>query len=118
MSEAGIHFKKSHNDSIHGVDFDNAILSMPLFKLHGSTETILLNLMVFEWLHPDAKRDVRSYISFLDIITSSERDVTLLRSKGLFVNMMDSDKAVVERFNTLTKLTRTPRRDSRLGHVE
>jgi hypothetical protein len=62
LSEAGIQFKKSHNDSIHGVDFANAILSMPLFKLHGSTETILLNLMVFEWLHPDAKRDVRSLL--------------------------------------------------------
>ncbi|XP_039833280.1 uncharacterized protein LOC120694418 [Panicum virgatum] len=118
LSEAGIHFKKSHNDSIHGVDFDNAILSMPLFKLQGSTETILLNLMVFEWLHPDAKRDVRSYISFLDDIIESEEDVALLRSKGIFENLSGSDKKVVEIFSTLTKLSRVPIRGSSLGYVQ
>jgi len=118
LNEAGIQFKRSNTRSIHAVDFVNGVLSMPLFVLRDQTEMELLNLMAFEWLHPEAKYDVRSYISFLDIITSSERDVTLLRSKGLFVNMMGCDKAVVEMFNTLTKLTRTPRRDSRLGHVE
>ena len=91
---------------------------MPLFTFHDQTEVELLNLMAFEWLHPDAKRDVSSYISFVDKITESERDVALLRSKGLFVNMIGSDKAVVKMFNTLTKLARTPDERSRLGDVQ
>ncbi|KAG2562480.1 hypothetical protein PVAP13_8KG234701 [Panicum virgatum] len=90
---------------------------MPLFEFHDQTEVLLLNLMAFEWLHPDAKYDVRFYISFVDRITESERDAALLRSKGIFVNLIDSDKAVVEMFKTLTKLARTPDEGSRLGRV-
>ena len=91
---------------------------MPLLKFYDQTEMQLLNLMAFEWLHPDAKYDVSCYISFMDKITESERDVALLRSKGLFVNMIGSDKAVVKMFNTLTKLANTPDEGSRLGYVQ
>jgi len=118
LSEAGIQFKKSNTRSIHDVDFENGVLSMPLFTFHNQTEVELLNLMAFEWLHPDAKRDVRSYISFVDKLTESERDVALLSSNGLFVNMIGSDKEVVKMFNTLTKLARMPNKGSRLGHVQ
>jgi len=118
LSEAGIQFKKSDTESIHDVDFKNGVLSMPLFTFHDQTEVELLNLMAFEWLHPDAKRDVGSYTSFVNDLTKSEKDVALLRSKGLFVNMIGSDKAVVEMFNTLTKLARMPEQRSRLGEVQ
>jgi len=118
LSEAGIQFKKSDTKSIHDVDFKNGVLSMPLFTFHDQTEVELLNLMAFEWLHPDAKRDVGSYTSFVNDLTKSERDVALLTSKELFVNMIGSDKAVVEMFNTLTKLARVPEPGSRLGDVQ
>uniref|UniRef100_K3ZNJ5 Uncharacterized protein n=1 Tax=Setaria italica TaxID=4555 RepID=K3ZNJ5_SETIT len=72
LNQAGIQFKKSNTDSIHDVDFKNGVLSMKVFKFYDSTELELLNLMAFEWLHPDAKQDVRSYISFLDNIIESE----------------------------------------------
>ncbi|CAL4992856.1 unnamed protein product [Urochloa decumbens] len=117
LNEAGIRFKKSNTKSIHDVDFENGVLSMPLFKCHDSTEIELLNLMAFEWLHHNDKRNVVCYISFVDKIIESERDVALLRSVGLFENMIGSDKAVVKMFNTLTKLAKTPARDSRLGNV-
>lgn len=86
LNQAGIQFKKSNTDSIHDVDFKNGVLSMKVFKFYDSTELELLNLMAFEWLHPDAKQDVRSYISFLDNIIESESDVALLRSQGLIEN--------------------------------
>ncbi|CAL4992838.1 unnamed protein product [Urochloa decumbens] len=118
LNEAGIRFKRSNTNSIHDVDFENGVLSMPLFKLHDYTEIELLNLMAFEWLHPNAKRDVVSYISFVDKITESERDVALLRSEGLFENMIGSDKAVVKMFNILTNLAVTPEYGSMLGYVQ
>ncbi|XP_039778401.1 UPF0481 protein At3g47200-like [Panicum virgatum] len=118
LNEAGIQFEKSNTQSINGLDFVNGVLSMPLFMFHDQTEVELLNLMAFEWLHPDAEYNVCSYIFFLDKITESERDVALLRSKQLFVNIIGSDKAVVEMFNTLTKLTRLPDNGSRLGHLQ
>jgi len=118
LSEAGIQFEKTNTENIHDVDFVNGVLRMPLLKFHDQTEVELLNLMAFEWLHPDAKRDVSSYISFVDKLTESERDVALLSSNGLFVNMIGSDKEVVKMFNTLTKLARMPNKGSRLGHVQ
>ncbi|CAD6256845.1 unnamed protein product [Miscanthus lutarioriparius] len=117
LSEAGIQLKKSRTDSIHDVDFKKGVLSMPLFTLHDDTEIYLLNLMAFERLHPGSNFYVASYISFVDQIIESERDVALLRSQGLFANMIGSDKNVVKMFNTLTKLATTPLRGSKLGYV-
>jgi len=115
LSEAGIQFRKSKNT--HYVDFENGVLSMPRFKVADQTEANLLNLMAFEWLHPDANSFVTSYISFLDKIIESERDVALLRSRGLFENMIGSDNKVVKMFNILTKLARTPMPGSELSYV-
>ncbi|KAG2562503.1 hypothetical protein PVAP13_8KG295100 [Panicum virgatum] len=117
LSEAGIQFIKNNTRSIHDVDFENGVLSMPLFTFHDQTEVELLNLMAFEWLHPDAKYDVRSYITFMDNIIRSERDVALLRSQGIITNHMRSDKKVVELLSIATKLGNA-NIDHRLGHVQ
>jgi len=117
LSEAGIQFKKSNTESIHDVDFVNRVLSMPLFRFHDQTKMELLNLMAFERLHPNAKSDVRFYVSFLDNIIESERDVALLRSQGIIENWTCSDKKVVEFFNTATFLGRV-NEDNRLSHVQ
>jgi hypothetical protein len=118
LSEAGIKFKKSDTDNIHDIDFQNGVLTMPLFGFGDETEMELLNLMAFEWLHPDAGGDVVEYIDFVDKIIESEKDVALLSSKGMFVNMSGSDKKAVQMFNTLTKLTGSINEDNRLGHVK
>uniref|UniRef100_A0A0A9GHX8 Uncharacterized protein n=1 Tax=Arundo donax TaxID=35708 RepID=A0A0A9GHX8_ARUDO len=60
--------------------------------------------MAFEWLHPGAGSDVLSYVSFVEKIVGSERDVALLRSSGLVENMMRSDRQVVELLDILSKL--------------
>jgi hypothetical protein len=90
---------------------------MPLFLVHDDTEAELLNLMAFEWLHPDADSHVGSYICFVDKMIESERDVALLRSQGIFANKVGSDKNVVEMFNNLTKLARRAMPGSKLDHV-
>ncbi|CAL4992941.1 unnamed protein product [Urochloa decumbens] len=118
LSEAGIEFKKSNGDGIHDLEFENSVLSMPLLKFYDETEKILLNLMAFERQNPDAEYHLASYISFVDKIIESERDVALLRSKGIILNMTGSDKKVAEMFNTLTKLAKTPAIGSKLGHVQ
>lgn len=117
MSEAGIQFKKSNTKSIHDVEFKDGVLTMPLFDMHDDTETVLLNLIAFEWLHPDANDDVVAYVSFMDDIIQSERDVELLGSEGILVDITGSKKKMVEMFNSLTRLGRA-NYDNRLGHVQ
>ncbi|KAL6842923.1 hypothetical protein ACP4OV_027236 [Aristida adscensionis] len=116
LSEAGIHFQKISDP--HDVGFSNGVLRMPQLLFHDSTEVELLNLMAFEWLHTDDKQYswVSSYVSFLYKMIKSERDVALLRSKGIFVNMIGSDKKVVKLFNILTKLARG--NDRMLAYVQ
>ena len=43
--------------------------------------------------------------------------MVLLRSEGLFKNLIGSDKKVVEMFDTVTKLTLTPMPGSKLAEV-
>jgi len=57
------------------------------------------------------------YVDKIKESVESERDVALLRSEGLFKNMIGSDKKVVEMFDTLTKLTLTQMPGSKLAEV-
>ncbi|KAL6890230.1 hypothetical protein ACP4OV_008993 [Aristida adscensionis] len=118
LSDAGIQFEKTNTESIHDIDFVNGVLSIPMFEVYDSTEIIYLNMMAFEWLHPGTEWDVGFYINFMDGIIESESDAALLRSKGILGNFVGSDKKVVELFSTLTKLTKAPRKGSKLGHVQ
>lgn len=118
LMEAGIQFKRSDTDSIHNVNMENSTLSMPKFTFDEGTEIPLLNLMAFEWLHPEVNLDVCCHMFFMEKIIRSEKDVELLRSKGLFQGIVGSEKRAVEMFNTLVKLSWTASRGSRLGHVQ
>ncbi|CAL4992839.1 unnamed protein product [Urochloa decumbens] len=101
LSEAGIHFEVSKTQFIHDINFENGVLSMPPFQAHDDTEKNLLNLLAFEKLHPGTGYEVLSYIFFMDNMINTERDVTLLRSKGLIENLLSSDKELAKLVNSL-----------------
>ncbi|TKW01056.1 hypothetical protein SEVIR_8G152000v4 [Setaria viridis] len=103
LSQAGVQFKKSNTEDIGGVDFESGVLSMPVVRVDDGTEKDFLNLMAFERLVGDVGDDVTSYVIFIDIIINSESDVALLKSKGVIVDMLGSDKALANLFNTLNK---------------
>jgi len=100
LSDAGIRFKESKTKSI---DFRNGVLRMPIVRVYDGTDKTFLNLMAFERLHVFAGHDVTDYVLFMDSIISSERDVALLRSKGLVKSGLSSDREVAELFNTISK---------------
>lgn len=103
LCEARIQFKKSSTGSVCDIDFNDGVLRMPLITVHDEAEKIFLNLMAFERLYSHAGNDVTDYIIFMDNIINSERDVALLRSKGLIKSGLGSDKEVAELFNSLSK---------------
>ena len=43
-------------------------------------------------LHPSAGYEVLSYMFFMNTLINTERDVELLRSKGLIKNLLSSNK--------------------------
>lgn len=103
LSEAGIHFKKSNSESVCDIHFENGVLRMPLVRVDDETEKTYLNLMAFERLYMHACNDVTDYLIFMDNIINSDKDVALLRSKGLIKSGLGSDKEVAQLFNSLSK---------------
>ncbi|KAG2558061.1 UPF0481 protein At3g47200-like [Panicum virgatum] len=103
LSEAGVHFKKSSAKSVCDIEFENGVLRMPLIRVYDETEKIYLNIMAFERLYMYAGNDVTDYLIFMDNMINSERDVALLRSKGLIKSGLGSDNDVVQLFNSLSK---------------
>ncbi|CAL4992860.1 unnamed protein product [Urochloa decumbens] len=103
LSEAGIHFQRSKTDKAHDINFKNGVLSMPQIVVRDSTEKELLNLMAFERLHGSAGSRAIAFMTFMDNIIDSERDVALLKSKGIITNLLSSDKEAAKLFNTMGK---------------
>ncbi|KAL6654887.1 hypothetical protein ACP70R_008352 [Stipagrostis hirtigluma subsp. patula] len=117
LREAGVNFKISKTQSIQDIDFKNGVLRMPLVEVDDTTEKIFLNLMAFEKLHRNAGTHATDYMIFMDNIIDSERDLALLREKGVIKNFLSSDKAAARLFNTLRKGAKL-NPSSELGHVQ
>jgi hypothetical protein len=79
IKAAGIHFRKSEALSFNGISFKNGVLRLPALQ-------VFLNLMAFERLHRIRGDGLH------DNIIDSEKDVALLRSKGIIKNLLSSDK--------------------------
>ncbi|KAL2556154.1 Plant protein of unknown function [Forsythia ovata] len=103
LNEAGIRIKKSNTRSLKDISFHGGVLKLPLIVVDDTTESMYLNLIAFERLHVGAGNEVTSYIFFMDNIIDSARDVSLLRSCGIILNAIGSDKAVANLFNSLSK---------------
>jgi hypothetical protein len=101
LKEAGIHLKC---DNTHVIDYKSRVLSLPTISIdHEGTAKIFLNMMAFERLHSDARSEAADYMIFMDNIINSERDVALLRSKGIIRNLLSSDKEAAQLFNNLSR---------------
>lgn len=101
IHEAGIKVRESETDNpldIH-FDFKRGVLSMPVMRVHDNTESLYLNLMAFERLHADAGTLVTAYVIFMDDIIVSAKDVAMLKSNGVLVNMLGCDKETAKLFN-------------------
>ncbi|KAL6003609.1 hypothetical protein ACLOJK_023842 [Asimina triloba] len=119
LYEAGVRFKKSKSPSLRDVRFeaDGGILRLPVIVVDDTTGTTFLNLMAFERLHVGAGNEVTSYVCFMDNLVDSQKDVSLLHSKGIIQNALGSDKAAAKLFNQLSK-DATLEPDSHLDDVQ
>ncbi|CAN6470450.1 unnamed protein product [Victoria cruziana] len=103
LYEAGIRFKKSQTRSLRDIDFKHGVLRLPRITVDDTTESMLLNLMAYERMHVGAGNEVSSYVSFMDMLIDSAKDVAMLQSKGIILNALGSDKAVAKLFNELSR---------------
>ncbi|XP_052136760.1 UPF0481 protein At3g47200-like [Oryza glaberrima] len=107
LQEAGIRFKVAAADAGGGfagaITFRGGMLTIPLLHVMDSTESMFLNLMAFERMHPGAGNDAMAAVIFLDNLIDTARDVALLKSRGIISNLFGSDEAVAALFNELSR---------------
>ncbi|XP_049387639.1 putative UPF0481 protein At3g02645 isoform X2 [Solanum stenotomum] len=113
LSEAGVSFAKvsfinKNKDNIGDmtnlldIKFEKGLMEIPCFRVEDDTETVLRNLIAYEQqsydVHPTYFSD---YATFMDHLIDSDKDVNLLRQKGIIVNWIGEDKEVASLFNKI-----------------
>ncbi|PIA41320.1 hypothetical protein AQUCO_02200017v1 [Aquilegia coerulea] len=101
LHESGVEF--SPTESLLDISFHRGNLKLPTIIVDDTTESALLNLMAFERVHVGAGNEVTSFVSFMDNLIDSAKDVSLLHSSGIIHNNIGSEKAVANLFNGLSK---------------
>nr|XP_016496962.1 PREDICTED: UPF0481 protein At3g47200-like [Nicotiana tabacum] len=92
------------NTSLFDIKFENGLMKIPSFRVTDSMESLLRNLVAYEQqsshVHP---RYFSDFAIFMDYLIDSEKDVNLLRQKGIIMNRIGEDKEIATFFNKIGK---------------
>ncbi|XP_049381096.1 uncharacterized protein LOC125845563 [Solanum stenotomum] len=99
--KAGLHDKLGDKTSLFdSIKFENGLMTIPCFQVYDGTETILRNLIAYEQQSSDVQyKYFTDFAAFMDHLIDSEKDVSLLRQKGIIENWMGEDKEMASLFN-------------------
>ncbi|XVF50073.1 hypothetical protein PTKIN_Ptkin04bG0064900 [Pterospermum kingtungense] len=107
LAEAGIKFIKldsnrleSNAKSLFDLKFTDGKMEIPTFVIGDNTERLFRNLMAYE-LFVQGSTSVIDYVTLIDNLVNTARDVKLLCSSGVIVNMLGDDEAVGQMLNKL-----------------
>ncbi|KAK9275211.1 hypothetical protein L1049_022473 [Liquidambar formosana] len=101
LRDAGVKFKKV-DKGIFDIKFENGLMEVPFLSVDDFTETWFRNLVAYEQHSLDGKPEYfTDYITFMDQLINSEKDVNLLRLKGIIDNLLGDDQEVCKLFNGL-----------------
>ncbi|EOY13897.1 Uncharacterized protein TCM_032631 [Theobroma cacao] len=104
LKEAGIQFMNSTEESgvnsLFDISFTNATMKIPTFVVEDDTERLFRNLIAYE-LYEEGSTYVIDYVTLMDNLINSSKDVQLLRFSEIIENMLGDDEAVAIMFNKL-----------------
>ncbi|TMW81001.1 hypothetical protein EJD97_012867, partial [Solanum chilense] len=82
--------------------FENGLMKIPSFRVEDDTEILLRNLIAYEQQSYDVMPKYFSdFATFMDYLIDSDKDVTLLRQKGIIENWIGEDNEVASLFNKI-----------------
>ncbi|GMQ11073.1 hypothetical protein CsSME_00053841 [Camellia sinensis var. sinensis] len=99
----GIMFETKDSTKFTDIEFKEGKLLIPPLLIHDLTKSIFLNLMAFEQCYPHCDSYITSYISFMDELINSPKDVEHLHEKRIIVHQLGSEEDVATLFNNLRK---------------
>ncbi|EOY13898.1 Uncharacterized protein TCM_032632 [Theobroma cacao] len=104
LEEAGIQFMNGSEESgvksLFDISFTDATMKIPTFVVEDYTERLFRNLIAYE-LYEEGSTYVIDYVTLMDNLINSAKDVQLLRFHGIIENMLGNDEAVAQMLNKL-----------------
>ncbi|CAI8590030.1 unnamed protein product [Vicia faba] len=116
LSEAGLVFEVSDSKCLLDLNFDDkGVLKIPRFHVHDTTEIYMRNILAFEECHISDQDScyISQYLSILDFLVNTEKDVSILVDKRIIVNWMGDANAVAAMVNNLCKNVSMPTLNSK-----
>ncbi|XP_059639004.1 uncharacterized protein LOC132281306 [Cornus florida] len=104
LQEASIRFNadESEDVSIFDITFKHGHLKIPIFKVTDDTERFLRNIVAYEQHSSSVElKYFTDYRSIMDSLINTEKDVNILRLRGIMENWLGDDEEVARMFNKL-----------------
>ncbi len=102
LTLAGIKIKGIHG-TLNMVSFQGGCLSLPIIKINDRFETVSRNLAIYEYfsLQHESHCTVAGYIQLMADLIGSVDDVRLLIKRGVFINHLGPEMAVLDMWTSL-----------------
>nr|CAN69719.1 hypothetical protein VITISV_026312 [Vitis vinifera] len=102
LHEGGVSFKLgSENKRLLDITYGSGVLKIPKLSLEDVCESLFRNLIAFEQCHYRKRRYITDYISLMDQLINTTKDVDVLVNGGIIDNWLGDNVAVTNLFNNL-----------------
>ncbi|CAN0914140.1 UPF0481 protein At3g47200 [Linum grandiflorum] len=106
LSEAGIKFEAAGESTLLELEFINGVFKIPPLVINECTESLLRNLVAFEFRSrdlTDSNEYFASYVFLMERLVSSKEDLELLESKGILINQLGGREDATNIFCNISK---------------
>ncbi|GKV29556.1 hypothetical protein SLEP1_g38472 [Rubroshorea leprosula] len=101
LNEAGIKFQKKEGN-LFDIEFEKGVMSIPTLVVDDDTESIFRNFVAYEQCNVGIfSTPFSAYITFMDRLINTGKDVGLLCHCGVLDNCLGSHEVVATMFNRL-----------------
>ncbi|XP_059641963.1 UPF0481 protein At3g47200-like [Cornus florida] len=102
LKEVGMKFKRGSSNHLLDIQCTMDVLEIPHLCIHDGTEPLLRNLIAFEQCHYTLNSYIMDYVSFMDCLIDTAKDVDILIQNGITENQLSYSSSVSCLFNGLT----------------
>ncbi|KAJ3699649.1 hypothetical protein LUZ61_003354 [Rhynchospora tenuis] len=104
LQDSGLKFRAKRNPChMLDISFQYGVLEIPRFTINDNTKPLLMNLVAFEQcvFAEMKKSQLTSFVSFLDSLVNTTKDVLILQQCGVIKNCLSSEEELTQFFNQL-----------------
>ncbi|XP_031405700.1 uncharacterized protein LOC116214434 [Punica granatum] len=103
LRNLGVRFKSVAKSKFYDITFENELLEIPVIHIEDGTEGRFQNLITCEEHYGQENKYIGDYMSFMDGLVNTPKDVELLRHHGIIECFMGDDEVIATMFNNMCK---------------